>query len=169
MITFSIVKDIYIRKFRRILKIQQYGAKTADQVSSFGDDSAPIKDMIAIYAKTAEVGDDIILGYLNKNQVSQPGEKRIFSLKENGTVSFSVYLKKDGTCEIGDGATDNAVRYSALKTAFDELKNNFNTFVSVYNAHVHIAAGANTTPPGIQGQVSAADITGAKIDQIKIL
>lgn len=171
MISFSVVKDILIEKAQRILKVQQYGAKTADQVSSFGDDSAPLKDMIAIYAGTSEVGDNIILGYINKNQIAKPGEKRIFSLKEDGSISFEIYLKKDGSCVIGPGAADNAVRYSKLEQAFNQLKGEFNALVALYNAHVHVTpAGVPSpaTPPVPPAQSSTANIAPAKIDEVKV-
>lgn len=71
MITFSLVKDIILEKAKRSLKVLQFGAKTAKQITSFGDDSAPIKDTLAIYAKTSEMGDSVILGYINNCQVSQ--------------------------------------------------------------------------------------------------
>ncbi len=168
MITFSIVKDIILRAGSRILKVQELGPKTADQVSSFGDDSSPVKDMAAIYANTSEVGDNIIIGYINKNQISKPGEKRIFSLKPDGSLSFEIHLKDDGTCSIGPNATDNAVRFSQLKIAFDQLRTDFNALVTAYNAHQH-AAPAGASPPTVPGSPSTADVSGAKIDQINII
>lgn len=168
MITFSIVKQVLLEKATRFLKVQQHGVKTADQISSFGDDSSPIKDMIAVYSKTSEIGDNVILGYINKNQIAEPGEKRIFSLQENGSLSFEIYLKKDGTCAIGAQANDNAVRYSKLEQGFNQLKDDFNALVQAYNTHQHTAPNG-ATPPTIVGQASGADISGAKINEIKVV
>lgn len=164
--TLSIVKENIIKAGKRALKVMEFGAKTADVVSDFGDDSSPLKDMIAVYGKTSESGDSIIVGYLNSNQISQPGEKRIFSLKEDGSLSFAIHLKNDGTCEIG-GDVDNAVRYSKLEEAFNELKSDMNTFIDSYNLHQHPANGL--APPTVIAVESTADITGAKIDEIKTL
>jgi hypothetical protein len=60
--------------------------------------------------------------------------------------------------ELG-GNVDNAVRFSALETAFNQLKSDF-------DGHTHggVDTGGGTTSPAI---TSSADITGAKIDNIK--
>ena len=165
MITLSIVKENVIQAGKRILKVVQYGTKSADVVSSFGDDSAPLKDMIAIYANTSENGDNIIIGYLNKNQISKPGEKRIFSLKSDGSLSFDIHLKTDGTCEIGSDV-DNAVRFSKLEQGFNNLRDDLNNFILIYNTHTHANAGA--APPSGLGTSSTANIVGAKIEEIKV-
>ena len=169
MISFSKVKESLIENGSRILKVVQFGAKTADSVSSFGDDSHPLNNMVAIYASTSEVGDNIIIGYINKNQIAALGEKRIFSLKEDGSLSFAIHLKNDQTCEIG-GNADFAVRYNKLETAFNNLKTDMNNFITVFNSHVHISAspGSPNAPTLTSGAASAADITPAKIAEIKV-
>ncbi len=162
MITFSIVKDSIIEKFKRVLKVEQYGAKTADVISSFGDDSAPLNDMIALYANTSEVGDSVIIGYINKNQIAQPGEKRVFSLKPDGTLSFDIHLKTDGTCEIG-GAIDNAVRHSKLNTALQAEVTKINAELVKISAAVGAVGGSYVHVP------VTVDIAAAKINEIKTL
>lgn len=165
MISLSRLKEMAIEGGRRVAKVVQFGTKTADVISSFGDDSNPLPETIAIYANTSEVGDDIIIGYLNANQIAEIGEKRIFSLRDDGTLSFSIHLKNDGTCEIG-GDTDFAVRYSELETAFNELKGKVNDLIQNYNTHSHAANGG--APPASPATPSSADITTAKIDEIKV-
>lgn len=169
MISFSTLKETVVEAGIRIAKVVQFGAKTADVVSSFGDDSAPLKDMTAIYAGTSEVGDNIIIGYINKNQIAADGEKRIFSLKEDGSLSFSIHLKNDGTCEIG-GNDDYAVRYSKLEEAFNELRTDLNNLVTAYNGHTHVSAspGSPNSPTPTQGQASTADITPSRVDNVKL-
>lgn len=166
MLTFSLVKESNIDdKDRRELKVVQFGAKTANVVSSFGEDSHPLNDMIAIYASTSEKGDNVILGYINKNQIAAIGEKRLFSLMEDGSLSFAIHLKNDGTCEIG-GANDFAVRFNELKAGFDQLKSDFNDLVQAYNTHTNPANGSS--PPPNQATPSTASIDAAKIDKIKV-
>lgn len=161
--TTSIVKENTIKNGKRELKVLEYGAKTADVVADFGDDSAPLKDMIAIYAKTDESGDSIIVGYMNKNQIAQAGEKRIFSLKEDGSLSFAIHLKNDGTCEVG-GNADNLVRYQALDDALQAEKNlldiEFNKIAIAINA---IVPGSYNPAP------ITLNLIQAKIDEIKTL
>lgn len=139
------------------------------EVSSYGDDSNPIKDMVALYAPTDEAGRDYIVGYINKNRLAQVGEKRIFSTDADGVLSTYIWLKNDETMEIG-GNTDFMVRYSALETAFNQLKTDFNNLVTSFNAHMHpTAATGPPSPPTVSGSPSSADISGAKIEEIKTL
>lgn len=114
--------------------------------------------------------DDLLTPTVNE------GEKEIYSTDTAGTSkAATILLKNDGTIEILDN-TDFAVRYSELETAFNELKSDLNDFVTLYNAHEHTvppgtdAAGGTTSAhvPVTPASSSAADITGAKIDEIKV-
>ena len=51
---------------RLLVKILRYGksdVQTPKQVSSYGVDSNPVKDMIAVYAKCGSDNNNIIIGY----------------------------------------------------------------------------------------------------------
>ena len=75
-----------------------------------------------------------------------------------------------------NGNADYAVRYNELKTAFDQLKSDLDSLVTTYNAHIHIttATVAATAVPGViaptvsTGSPSTADMSGAKVDKVKI-
>lgn len=159
---------------QRIIKVLRYGrndVQTPLQASSFGVDSNPIKDMVAVYAPTEEKGKTVIIGYLNQNQIANVGENRIFSTDSDGNVVMFLHLKNDGIAEFG-GADDFMVRFNELQTGFDELVNDHNDLVQAFNAHVHpgVTAGAASTLITIAPEVpSAADITSAKIEEIKTL
>ena len=161
MITFSKVKENIINKFRT-LKVQQYGPKTANVIAPFGDDSAPTKDMIALYAETSNISEPVIIGYINKNQIAQPGEKRIFSTKEDGTVATSIHLFTDGSIELG-GNSDNAVRYTPLNSGISAKDSLINAELTKIATAISILGGSYI-PSTIN-----TDITGAKIDDIKTL
>ena len=164
IITFSTVKEVVLNAVRRLLKIQQFGTKTATQVSSFGDDSCPLNDMIAIYANTSNISDNIIIGYINANQIAEIGEKRLFSLKSDGSLSFAIHLKNDGTCEVG-GNDNFMVRFNELKDGYDDLKSKVNEIVQAYNTHSH--GGNGSLPPANQLTQTNASIDNAKIEHIK--
>lgn len=168
MITFSKIDTSSVTNFVRSLKTLQFGVKTAVESAPFGDDAAPLKDMIAIFADTSNNAEPVIIGYINKNQLAGPGEKRIYSLQSNGDLSAWIWLKGDETIEIF-GNQKNMVRYQELETAFNELKDKFNELITAYNAHTHIAVGLGspTSTPSAVGTPSAADITPAKIENIK--
>lgn len=140
----------------RVVKFLRFGLKdiqTARQAAPYGMDSNPIKDMIAIYGATSDKGKPAIIGFINKNQLADIGEARMFSTDENGVLKTYIWLQNDGIMEVG-GDVDFMVRFSDLKAGFDTLVTNF-------NAHVHGGAG---TPPTIP---STASIDSAKINEIK--
>lgn len=143
--------DLLNRRLVKVLRLGKSDIQTPFSVSSYGVDSNPIKDMIAVYSDTGEKGKTVIIGYINKNQLADKGELRLFSTDEAGLLKKYIWLKNDDTIEIG-GDIDNMVRYSALATAF-------NTMLTDLNA----ARSALSLPP------STADISTAKIDEIKTL
>jgi len=155
-------------RFVKFLRMGKSDVQECRQASPFGIDSAPTKDMAAIYAKTGEVGKPVIIGYINKNQIAEDGEFRIFSTDSDGGVQFYIHLKNDGTAEIG-GDTDNMVRFQELETGFNDLKTDFNNLVTAYNLHIHPSSSGTTSPTATQGTSSTADISGSKIDEIKTL
>tara|TARA_R110000822_G_scaffold123489_3_gene257905 strand:+ start:15592 stop:16080 length:489 start_codon:yes stop_codon:yes gene_type:complete len=162
MISLAQVKSAVISSGRRILKVFEFGAKTAVQSGPFGDDSSPLKDMVAIFGKTSNLEEPVILGYINKNQLAQPGEKRIFSLKPDGSLSIDIFLKTDGTLEIG-GNVDNMIRYGPLNTALQS-----------HNAAINmelgkIAAAISTLGGTYLPDTISTDISASKIDQVKTL
>lgn len=168
-----------IQKGRRIVKVLCFGksdVRTAYEVAPYGTDSQAPKDTIAIYADTSNNGERIVVGYINKQQLAQVGEHRTFSTDQNGEMKFYIWQKNDGTCEIG-GDADHMVRYSKLEEAFNELKQDFNNLVSTFNSHIHTTTatiGSSATPgvissPTSSGQSSSADITPAKIEEIKTI
>lgn len=171
-----VLSSIFDEK-HRVIKVLRFGkgdAQTADEAGPYGLDSSPISDMVAVFSDTAVKGDSVIVGYLNKNQVANPGEFRTYSTDDDGNVKFYTWLKKDGTMEIG-GDADNMVRYSKLEAAFNELKSDFNSLVLAFNSHMHATAGAGapSPPTPVPDQIPAvptqANILPAKIIEIKTI
>ncbi len=149
---------------QRVAKFLRFGLKdvqTATQTAPYGMDSNPIKDMIAIYGATSDKGKPVIIGYINKNQLADIGELRIFSTDAAGALKTFIWLQNDGIMEVG-GSVDNMVRFSDLETGFNQLKSDFNAFL----VHVHGVAGTPPVPPVTP---STASIAGSKIDEIKTL
>lgn len=167
--SFSI--DSVMRRVVKFLRLGKSDTQTSFEVGPFGVDGAPLKDWIAVYAPTGEKGKTVIIGYINKNQKAAAGEVRLYSVDSEGEEKFYTWLKANGTMELG-GTDDNAVRYSKLEEAFNELKTDFNTLVNTYNGHTHTGVtpgpGSTGTTPAA-GTTSNADITPAKIDEIKTL
>jgi hypothetical protein len=149
---------------RRVVKVFRNGrsdAKTAQEALPFGFDSGSLKDMIAVYLDTQTKGKGVIVGYLNLNQLAQVGESRMFSTDANGQLQIYMWLKNDGTMELG-GNTKHLARFEELESGFNQLKSDFNQFLT----HVH---GGSGTPPAPPQTPSTASIASAKINEIKTL
>jgi hypothetical protein len=173
----KIISSEFNKFNQRVVKFLGLGkndTKTAVQISPPGTDSSPIKGMVAVYSRTASKDGSVVVGYLLKDLQAKPGEHRTFSTNTNGDLKFYIWQKDDGTCEIG-GNAKNMVRYQELETAFNALKDAHNKLVDAFNQHMHPTAG--TGPPSIATPIptlipavaSTADITPAKINEIKTL
>lgn len=162
-LTYCKTKEFSISQGQREIKVFQFGTKTATEVSSFGDDAVPLKNMTAIYGNTSEIGENVIIGYINTNQIATEGEKRVYSVNPNtGDLSFSIHLRTDGTCEVG-GNTDNAVRYSPLNTAINGLDSAINIELGKISAAIASLGGSYVVTP------ITTDISSSKINEIKTL
>jgi hypothetical protein len=146
---------------QRLQKFLGLGLKDVQEVpvaAPFGIDSNAVTDMIAVYSPTLIKGEAVIIGYINKNALAEVGGLRLFSTNSNGAEQFYVYLRNTNNLELG-GSNRHLAR-------FEELEAAFNAFKTEYNTHTHTGnLGAPTTPPLIP---SVADISGAKIDNIKV-
>ncbi len=160
----------------RKIKVQRLGKsdiQTPFQGNPAGIDSQPIPGLKAIHAETGEKGEPVIIGYINEELLAEDGEIRVFSLDSNGALKAYLMAKADGILEV-NGNADFMVRYSALETAYDQLKDDFDNFVSTYNTHTHpvpgITAGGASTVASVTtstGNPSTGDITPSKIDNVK--
>jgi len=161
MISLSKIKSVVVTSGKRVLKVLQFGVKTADEVSPYGDDSSPLNGMTAIYASTSEAGEQVIVGYINTNQVAKQGEKRMYSQESNGSISFYIYLKNDGTCEIG-GDNDNAIRYEALNTEIQKQVSDINIELGKIATAIGSIGGTYVVAPIV------VDLNSSKIEEIKV-
>lgn len=160
MISLSVVIGDVIKTGRRILKVMQYGAKTAAECAPFGDDSSPIKGMTAIYVQTDEIGDPVIVGYINQNQKAAAGEKRFYSLDEDGNEKCFIWLKNDGDVLL-NGDADNLVKFTPLNAAINQQATNINTELGKIAAAITALGGVYAvTPIGV-------DIAGSKVNKLK--
>lgn len=100
------------------------------------------------------------------------GDYEIYG-SDSGAKTSRVKCVYDGQVEV-NGTGDWAVRYTELKTAFDQLKTDFDALVGVFNNHQHAYVGAGTgssdqTTTGAQsGSTSSADMTNSKVDTVEL-
>lgn len=144
---------------RRLVKAYRYGSidvQTPLQASPYGIDSAPIKDMVAVYSKTDNDDTNIVIGYFNKNLLAQQGETRLFSTDANGNLKTFIWLKNDGQMELG-GTADHAVRYQKLQDGLDAMVNLINQNQILIQAGI-AAAGGSYTPINVTLNILASKI-----------
>lgn len=161
---------------KRLVKVLRYGksdVQTPTQAAPYGIDSNPVKDMIAVYCATGVKGKTVVLGYLNKDQVAAIGEIRLKSTDENGAEQMYLWLKNDGTMELG-GDADFMVRFNELKSGFDQLKSDLNDLKTKWNtfaaAYVPGSPAVTGTPATAStSALSTASIDASKIEEIKTL
>jgi hypothetical protein len=61
------------------------------------------------------------------------------------------------------------VRFNELKSGFDQLKQDVNSFITTkYNLHQHVETGGTTDVTVLTGTSSTASIDNAKITKIEV-
>ncbi len=118
MITFSKYSSALITSAKRILKIKQFGVKTAKECGPFGFDSQPHEGLTAIYAETSNKDEAVVIGYINIGQFVAAGESRMYSVGSNGELLGYVYNRNDGVLGL-NGFDHSSVRFGPLLQALN--------------------------------------------------
>lgn len=144
--------------------------QTVELYGPAGDESRPKKDDLVIVIPLAPawkiaiaVGGSIVPTMLE-------GEKKLFSRDASGAIAAFINFLQNGNLQL-NGEGDFAVRFTALETAFNELKGKYNDLVTKHNTHKHggvTPGGGITAGPDLTGSSSAADIAPAKIEEIEV-
>lgn len=144
--------------------------KTGFQVLPPGIDAVPIEgDQGVAIVIDSTPGKSVHIGVYPDPQ-ADTGEVRLYSRDDDGNQKAFLWVKKDGTLEV-NGSADFAVAFNDLKSGFDSLKSDFNTFVTtIFNLHTHVSAGPGvpTAVPVPVGSPSAASIDASKVATVKL-
>lgn len=134
----------------------------ADIYAASGDDSPPLPDDMLYLADNDATGGRSCLGVVDQVNApeAEPGEKRLYARDSNGAPVVIIWLKADGTLEL-NGDTDNAVRFSALQTKLTALENQL-------KLHVHPGVTSGPSSTGASVTPFDADISAAKVDEVKL-
>lgn len=162
MITLSKLDSAIIEGGKRILKVFEFGVKTAKETSPFGIDSSPLKGMTAVYGNTSNNGDTVILGYIQKNQLAEPGETRFFSLDADGNLKAFIWLKNDGDIQL-NGDDYSSVRFQPLKDAIAQLDQKINTELTKIQTGITGVGGVYVPTP------ITTDVSQSESETVKIL
>jgi len=154
--------------------------QTIEAFRGVGEDYNPPKGSRIIYLaagnayKIAVALDDGI----EPDESIEEGERELYSsaVEADALVRKAKHrFKKNGKHIFNDGE-DDAVRYSVLEEAFNELLDSHNALVDFVNqkliAHTHTAPTGGTSPPlppiTTPANRSLADISDAKVEDIKV-
>lgn len=153
------IKEIDSEEGFRIAKVEQYGLKTVDICEGFGEDTYPLPESTAVMLETENNGNPVLIGYIFPDKKTALGEKRSFSLKEDGSISAYIWFRNNGNLEF-NGNDDNLVKYAALKAKCDELENFITTELTKIQTAITGVGGAYT--PAILN----FDISGSKSNDL---
>lgn len=140
--------------------------QTVELMLASGEDSNPPDGSSVVFATLGtawNIGVAVSDGVIPS---MQKGEKKIYSVSD-GVIKAFINFLASGELDL-NGNADYAVRYNALKTAFDQLKSDFNALVAKYNAHFHPVSGSNTTVTAAVGTASSADMSPSKVDSVRL-
>lgn len=135
-----------------------------------GEDSAP---QIGSKILIVEIGRDYKLGIACDDGIEPEaldGEKILYSLDPTGAQVGYIKLSINPVSPVElNGNADNAVRYSELETAFNDLQQKYNDLLTQYLSHTHVAPTGATGPPVLTSpppEPSTAQIILAKVLEV---
>jgi hypothetical protein len=146
IISLSKFTSFIIENGKRILKVKQYGAKTAKESYPFGFDSVPPEGWTAIFAETANKDEAVIIGYINRNQIASMGDSRMYALGANKEVTAFAWARSGGNLEL-NGSGFSAVRFAPLDSALQSEKTAINAeFIKIQAAIAAIGGSYIISP-----------------------
>lgn len=163
-------------KFREV-KIVRYGddVQTPTEVSPWGIDSNPVKEIGAAFSQTEEKGAPIVLGYFIKGQKAQTGETRLFATNSSGEEKTRIWLHADGTIDLGGtgnaGNPNHAAQYEGVEALITELREFFSDLQTALSGWTPVSqdggAALKTALVTWLSKQFTEVLTDAKLDKIK--
>lgn len=140
-------------------------------IQPFGQDANAPEELKGLTVDSGNKDDNFIIGFLNALKLDSlaKGEQILFSTSADGKTLKS-YIKLLNTKVIEfNGNADFIAGFTKLKEGFDQLKSDFNSFVTTkFNLHMHATAGTGApSPPSVTGTSSTATIDPCKKANLK--
>lgn len=162
MITLSKLASSVIEQGKRILKVKQFGVKTAKESYPFGFDSSAPEGYTAIFADTSNKDESVVLGYIGKQQEASIGESRMYAVDSSGEVVGYFWAKSSGILEL-NGDQFTAVRFEPLKSGINAKDQ------QIQQELANIAAAINAIAPGSYTPgIISTNLEPAKSESVKI-
>lgn len=152
------------------------GQVDPENVKNYGNYNPNNGDKIIFLDVSDDPNDRILLAVSDgvvKNLLQ--GEQILYAAKD-GNMKASIRAKTDGSMVLNDGE-DYAVKYSDLKTEFEELKGKFNVVANALTNWTPVFQDGGTAlktllvplPPEIPTPLtSTADITKTKVEKVRL-
>ena len=149
--------------YRQFKSLASQDLTNVFSISPFGDDSVPTLNDKLLISETENLKYKVCLGVFNDKPLAEEGEKRLYSVDNEGNISFYAWLHNNGTMELG-GTEHNLVRYLPLETSINKQNTDINTELA------KIATVLNSIVPGSYTLTPiSSDISESKINEIKTL
>lgn len=167
---YSTAIDLLKRRVPKFLRFGLRDVQTAQVVAPYGIDSHPIKNTIAAYSETSDKGSPIILGYINISKMPEAGseqhaaigELRLYSTNASGEQKIYIWLKNDGTIELG-GSTRNVVKYQELDAGLQQMATDINVELTKIAAVLNSLVPGSYTPLPIVPEISSSKSNNVKL------
>ncbi|MFW6031043.1 MAG: hypothetical protein ACOC9T_00510 [Myxococcota bacterium] len=123
--------------------------RTAQHFACPGDDSHPLAGDYVATAPSTGRGNEHVTGYIDPSNEPQagPGEKRIYARDGDGAIVMVVWLKADGTLELGLDPSDAVAVASRVNERLDAIESKLNSLIGTYTGHTHPAPMGATSAP----------------------
>jgi phage gp45-like len=151
------------------------GSSITVDVENTGDnfDDAEMYQMPGFFAKPQDGLQAVVLEIAGQNIVIatqdykfnkniDKGNVLIYSYDGDGNIKGEIEINQSGEIVINEG-TKSAVSFEELQTQFEELKNAFNT-----HTHTYSPGPGSPTPSGPASPQSAADLSDAEVEEVKL-
>jgi hypothetical protein len=153
---------------RKLYSVSEDGADMMAWIKLKNDGALEIKSKDDKYINTIDKdGNYHIENAKVKIDISKDGD----IITDNG--AGKIYIKPSGDIVFNDG-TKTAVRFEDLKTGFDTLRGELNTFIGVFTSHVHpvtvdpVTGIGATSSPATPGVPATATIDASKSPKIQL-
>lgn len=121
---------------------------TASQFGPPGYDAPPLPGDVAVIVEGDGTDDDAVVGYIDPRTagVAVPGEQRITARNSDGQVVGVLWLRGDGTLELGLDPTDFVARASRTDAEILRLSNELAALTTAFNSHTHLYSPGPSPP-----------------------
>ena len=148
------------------VEIAEDEVKTVELFTQAGEDTHPARDSRVVML---EIEDSYLVGISVSDDLTptvNAGEKEFYSTDDPVTTKKAKIKLTSGEEIVLNDGTDYAVAYEDLKSAFDQLKSDFNSHIHTTTATIGVGPAVGVISPPTAS--STADMSGAKVEKVRL-